>query len=100
MPMILKMDDDIVVDYNELVKKLEAFSPLDRQRKIFGLQHFGMDIQRHGKWALGQNDLREIAARTTYPNFLSGNPQKFTRLLAPRREHLFVIQGLGLWDLS
>ena len=72
MPMILKMDDDIVVDYNQLLHKLDAFTQLEQQRKLFGLQHFQMDVQRHGKWALGQNDIQDIAARKTYPNFLSG----------------------------
>ena len=67
--MILKMDDDILVDYHQLLQKIKTYSEEDLRQKLFGLQHFQMEINRQGKWAVSRQELFE---QETYPNFLSG----------------------------
>jgi len=68
-PLILKMDDDIVIDFFQLLKKLSSYPSVDLNRKLFGLQHFELEVMRRGKWAV---DSPNFAQRRNYPNFLSG----------------------------
>ena len=63
------MDDDIVVDFNQLLLRLRTFLAEDFDRKIFGFQHFELPVSRFGKWGVSKND---IVGADTYPNFLSG----------------------------
>jgi len=63
------MDDDIVVDFYQFLAKLNSFASVDINRRLFGLQHFEMEIMRRGKWAVDSPNFTE---RRYYPNFLSG----------------------------
>jgi hypothetical protein len=67
--MILKMDDDILVDFHQLLQKLRTYSEENLRKKLFGLQHFQLEINRRGKWAV---DHQQLSEQETYPNFLSG----------------------------
>ena len=75
-----------MVDFYQLLAKLDSFASVDLNRKLFGLQHFQMEIMRRGKWAVNNPS---FSNRRNYPNFLSGLLPKF-----------FICNALLIGDFS
>ena len=65
---IVKVDDDIAVNYVNLLQTVLGFS--DRENRLFGLVQYRLPVQRNPgwKWALSEREF----PTPNFPNFLSG----------------------------
>ena len=84
---VIKMDDDIFVDFPKLLEVVAKSSP-SGGRYMSGLLHLSLPVLRRGKWGVAEDEVEG----NTYPDFLSGwcyvtSPQVLASMLEVLEHH-------------